>query len=57
MENEDAMHVDERSAMRDPSSIARRTWNDIDAAIQNLEQGRVGDEFELAGLQDLLNEP
>lgn len=43
--------------LRIPDTISRRTWTDIDAGIRNLEQGRVGDEFELGELQDLLNEP
>lgn len=43
--------------LRIPDTISRRTWNDIDEGIRNLEQGRVGDEFELGELQDLLNEP
>jgi hypothetical protein len=43
--------------LRAPNTLSRRTWNDIEAGIQNLDQGQVGDEFELDELQDLLNEP
>lgn len=43
--------------LRIPDTISRRTLADIDEGIRNLEQGRVGDEFELDELQDLLNEP
>lgn len=43
--------------LRVPETISRRTLAHIDAGIQNLDQGIVGDEFELDELQDLLNEP
>ena len=43
--------------LRAPDTLSRRTWNDIEAAIHHLDQGQVGDEFELDELQDLLNEP
>lgn len=43
--------------LREPVTLSRRTWDDIETGIHNMEQGRVGDEFELDELQDLLNEP
>lgn len=43
--------------LRVPETISRRTLNDIDAGIRNLEYGKAGDEFELGELQDLLSEP
>jgi hypothetical protein len=43
--------------LRVPDSISRRTLEAMDQSIRNLEQGKVGDEFELDELQDLLNEP
>jgi hypothetical protein len=43
--------------LRVPDTISRRTLSHMDEAIRNLDQGQVGDEFELGELQDLLNEP
>lgn len=43
--------------LRVPETISRRTLSGIDQGIHNLEQGVVGDEFELDELQGLLNEP
>jgi hypothetical protein len=43
--------------LRVPDTISRRTLNGMDAAIRNLDEGVVGDEFELDELQDLLKEP
>lgn len=43
--------------LRVPDTISRRTLSHMDEAIRNLDQGQVGDEFELDNLQDLLNEP
>jgi hypothetical protein len=43
--------------LRVPDTISRHTWNAIESGIHNLDQGLVGDEFELDELQDLLNEP
>jgi hypothetical protein len=43
--------------LRAPDTVSRRTWNDIEAGIRNLDQGQAGDEFELEELQDLLDEP
>lgn len=42
--------------LRAPNTISRRTWNDIEQGIHNLEQGSVGDEFDLTEVQDLLDE-
>lgn len=43
--------------LRVPDTLSRRTWNDIEAGIRNVEQGQAGDEFELDALGDLLDEP
>lgn len=43
--------------LRVPDTISRRTLSHMDEAIGNLDQGHIGDEFELDELQDLLNEP
>lgn len=43
--------------LRVPDTLSRRTWNDIEAGIRNVEQGRAGEAFELDELGDLLNEP
>lgn len=43
--------------LRVPDTISRLTLSHIDQGIRSLEQGVVGDEFELDELQDLLNEP
>jgi hypothetical protein len=42
--------------LREPETLSRRTWNDIEAGIRNVDQGKAGEEFELDELQDLLNE-
>jgi hypothetical protein len=40
-----------------PNTVSRRTWSDIEQGIKNLEQGLVGDEFDLSEVQDLLDKP
>lgn len=39
------------------TTLSRRVWSDIDASIRNLENGLVGDAFELDEVEDLLSEP
>lgn len=56
-EYDDGRVLLEPRELKAPDTLSRRTWNDIEAGIQHLDQGQVGDEFELDELQDLLNEP
>lgn len=50
-------YADGRVLLEPRELISRRTWNNIDDGIRNLERGQVGDEFDFNELQDLLNEP
>ena len=54
---EHQMEHDNSGESRIDDSISRRVCNDIERSIRNLENGLVGDEFELDELKDLLDEP
>lgn len=43
--------------LREPATLSRRTLEDMDAAVWNLEQGNAGDEFDLDEVRDLIDEP
>jgi hypothetical protein len=49
--------IDPAAEARTPDSLSRRTLDHIDAAVQNLDAGVVGDEFDLSEIVDLLDEP
>lgn len=42
--------------LREPETISRRALEQMDEAIRNLRDGVAGDEFDLAEVDDLINE-